>query len=949
MINSSFAYFKKKRNIVGLIVILVLLIGVPVTLYLAQTRQIFKPKAATSCVDTAQGNFYQCKTDEDDACDNGETWACDDTANNYNNCIVQLNDDIEVCNQGNGGNTGGTTPLNLIATPTGVCTTNNKQQVAVSWTATSGHTYSLTVQPQSGFASGLGSSAITSPYFDFEPNGSYTYSIQEFPVGSAAADNSGVTHATVSACSSGSGNTGGTMTITATNTNLTCTGSQATVNLSWPAVNGASTYYANRVDNGATVQVTTAPTVVNGTVYAADNVAPGSHTYEAKAFSSGGQLLASGTTTLNVQCGSGTTGNNGSCTISGPTVGSPGALVGPYRVTGLPAGIYSCNWNVYTSSGTATPPYANIGCSNPFSFTPTLSNTTNGSFRMNVSIPITTSNTIQCSTNITISGTGGVGGYGCSGGQCVPVANGTMPAGCNNSCVANGGPNPPPPAFVGGNPPPPAIGPNPPPPAFVGNNPPPPAAIGGNPPPPASGNVGTATQYKLADGTNNGDCHTSLGSKSFQPLRFTDNSRYPIEFTNYTLTSPSNGSKIVCLQYYDANGAEVGLLIASQINLNEGGTTTPPPPTGTTPPPPAGVTPPPPNGINPPPAVFSPLPSGVNGAIYTRAYKIAETEVGLATAPELPYTQHPTILSHTFADSTPGIKQVWVEFIAADDTPTNPHRVKSFSQIELVGSDPSILGCNVNNLGNGSNEFVINGSNFGTASGSVKSDLAGLTITRWTNTQVKATWGSAPSAASFPITLTRPDGQFINSFCSGISQLYLGAQLFCRQPQKFDATGVNVAIAEGANGGKKFKETVTIDKNGIVQGLKTQLEVGKPYRLSIKAPRSIRKSVEFYAEAGTTVVGNLINGELKPLMLPVGDIFPLNDPDGTINTADYGEMIREWVIDVDKTDRAADFNQDKRVNSVDWACMRVGFGAHDDQEATPGPVTIASPSATLAQ
>jgi len=52
---------KIKRNLIGLIVVLVLLVALPVGIYLAQTTQIFKPRAAeepgTFSISASPGSF----------------------------------------------------------------------------------------------------------------------------------------------------------------------------------------------------------------------------------------------------------------------------------------------------------------------------------------------------------------------------------------------------------------------------------------------------------------------------------------------------------------------------------------------------------------------------------------------------------------------------------------------------------------------------------------------------------------------------------------------------------------------------------------------------------------------------------------------------------------------------------------------------------------------------
>jgi hypothetical protein len=128
------------------------------------------------------------------------------------------------------------------------------------------------------------------------------------------------------------------------------------------------------------------------------------------------------------------------------------------------------------------------------------------------------------------------------------------------------------------------------------------------------------------------------------------------------------------------------------------------------------------------------------------------------------------------------------------------------------------------------------------------------------------------------------------------------------------------ATSSATASARAVKETVSIDTNGLIQGLKTKVQEGKKYKLAIKVPGGLRKQVEFTAASGTTVVPNV--------SLPVGDIYPAGG-DGVINALDKAELNRQWVAGATATGRAGDFNTDGKVNSIDWACMRENFGQSD--------------------
>ena len=125
-----------------------------------------------------------------------------------------------------------------------------------------------------------------------------------------------------------------------------------------------------------------------------------------------------------------------------------------------------------------------------------------------------------------------------------------------------------------------------------------------------------------------------------------------------------------------------------------------------------------------------------------------------------------------------------------------------------------------------------------------------------------------------------------------------------------------------------LEETVKIDKDGVITGLKTILQTGKNYALSIKAPNSLRRNATFVAEEGTTIVTRPND---QDFILPIGDIAPTQSPDGKINTVDKAELTRQWRIFGENIKaQTGDFNRDTKVNSFDWACMRYDFNAEDD-------------------
>lgn len=133
---------------------------------------------------------------------------------------------------------------------------------------------------------------------------------------------------------------------------------------------------------------------------------------------------------------------------------------------------------------------------------------------------------------------------------------------------------------------------------------------------------------------------------------------------------------------------------------------------------------------------------------------------------------------------------------------------------------------------------------------------------------------------------------------------------------------VAVDITEKADKAKSLIKTkIKIDADGKPTGFTPKLEIGKSYILTIRAPKTVSRKVEFVAEEGTT--------NLDDIILPVGDIYPVASPDNKINAFDKAEMTREWSIITDVT-RAADLNNDSRVNSVDYSCLQNNYNKSGD-------------------
>ena len=315
--------------------------------------------------------------------------------------------------------------------------------------------------------------------------------------------------------------------------------------------------------------------------------------------------------------------------------------------------------------------------------------------------------------------------------------------------------------------------------------------------------------------------------------------------------------------------------------------------------------------------------------VYTTHYKVAEKRPDLAGAAWIPYTIDPMEHTFNFTDSNLGQKSVWVQFKSSSNQESTPIEKK----INFVGADPQIsssLDCNLET--NNVISFKVKGVNFGRSKGNSRltANSSNITVDEWSDTEItgKLAGTGATGTQKFDVTLTRGDGApATTQSCSlGIAQISLGAKLFCHLPNKHAATNVRVSIAEEATGSatasaKPVREVVTIDTHGLLQGLRTKVQEGKQYKLAIKVPGGLRKTVEFTAASGTTVVPNLT--------LPVGDIFPVGGGDGKIDAFDLSALFRQWTLGASGAGRDSDFNGDNRVNSIDYACMREHFGQSD--------------------
>lgn len=325
------------------------------------------------------------------------------------------------------------------------------------------------------------------------------------------------------------------------------------------------------------------------------------------------------------------------------------------------------------------------------------------------------------------------------------------------------------------------------------------------------------------------------------------------------------------------------------------------------------------------------------------SYRLAETEAGLALASYKPYSQTPMSENFSLGDENPGAKQVWVEF---KDNGTGEIR-KEHINLKMVRLPKIVRAECTLDINRQDLKVTIFGSDFGDNPGKLKSGQTELDVLGWKNNQVAGILRkpgiTGDDGKAFQFSLTRSDNVLLTEpiRCRvDTSMIALGARIFCRAPGKFDVPNVKIILTDQNN--NRSEETVTISQDGTISGLKTKLQTGRPYAITIKAPNSLRTNALFTAGSGTTFVST---EDGSPFILPIGDISPVILQDGKINTLDRSEIIRQWTILGNAGgNRTGDFNKDSKVNSIDWACMRYDFNKED--ESLPDLTVSPNPSPT---
>lgn len=272
-----------------------------------------------------------------------------------------------------------------------------------------------------------------------------------------------------------------------------------------------------------------------------------------------------------------------------------------------------------------------------------------------------------------------------------------------------------------------------------------------------------------------------------------------------------------------------------------------------------------------------------------------------------------------------GIRNICVKFYHSNNTSSD-----SFcSSISLVPKPViSSVSCNLNSSGAGT-VVTVKGANFGTDPGAMRIGSRANNLERidipaggWTNNQVVANLNSQLEGAKFVRLTVAEDYSARDSLCQiGLSQISFKASLACRSLDK-PLTSAALEVSDFQSGGSVYKnDKNTFDAEGIPVGLFPKIEEGRDYKISIRAPSTLKRTIFFKAARGTTV--------LSAFNLPVGDISP-EVGDGLINARDFSTLKSQWTL-ISDTQKRADLNLDGRVNSLDYSCLVSNFNKSNEE------------------
>lgn len=357
----------------------------------------------------------------------------------------------------------------------------------------------------------------------------------------------------------------------------------------------------------------------------------------------------------------------------------------------------------------------------------------------------------------------------------------------------------------------------------------------------------------------------------------------------------------------------------------------------------------------------------IREASFTREYQVCEvngdvdvdqvpTSTDSRCKPAKPYknfrnTGKVIEKDYEFQDKNPGLRTIFVRFTSTGNIERVERVLVNFQP------NPKIESISCNFTGEGMDATIFGTNFYNRAGGSgVKINGQQADIIEWTdqNVVLPSNAPGAPSSVSGPISppsggggpglklwkvrakiarqskdnvpveLKSSTNITITSSCQvGVTTLDVSLQAKCGPLPNIPKEEVDVAVYENVSETTALvKSRVKLDSKGKPQTLAPSLQKDKDYVIVVKAPRTLSRKIEFKARGTGTTVLDIID-------LPIGNIAPAAAPDSRINSFDRAELVRQWSLTADVV-RTGDFNEDSRVNSIDWACMRENFNKDDE-------------------
>ncbi len=276
---------------------------------------------------------------------------------------------------------------------------------------------------------------------------------------------------------------------------------------------------------------------------------------------------------------------------------------------------------------------------------------------------------------------------------------------------------------------------------------------------------------------------------------------------------------------------------------------------------------------------------------------------------------------------------VFVLFTGTGPGGTPFKQVVSASITLAVTPEIKSISCSVSPTGGTS--VIVTGLHLGDSQGTVTIDDQALDPSSVTWTKNRVTANYAGSLGDKKVALANSKNNSVSSAkgCTpNKARVDIKAAIACRTVDKALKAGeveIKDLTQEGTSSAAPTTQGVSIYKNakesfdeeGKPTGASIKdLEEGKNYAISIKAPGTTRKIIKFKALKGTTV--------LNDIELPLGDIAPSRG-DNKINAFDRAELLQEWSAVKDAA-RPGDFNLDSRINSLDDSCLKSNYNKSGD-------------------